>query len=70
MSRYSLFPALQGTEAVVKSADTESGSLIVCMPEQRNVFGRVFGGFLMRHAYELGKGSVDTRQFEDRIDGF
>ncbi|XP_012943834.1 acyl-coenzyme A thioesterase 9, mitochondrial, partial [Aplysia californica] len=28
-------------------------SLIVCHPEQRNLYNKIFGGFLMRKAYEL-----------------
>ncbi|XP_035567830.1 acyl-coenzyme A thioesterase 9, mitochondrial isoform X1 [Canis lupus baileyi] len=29
-------------------------SLEVCHPQERNIFNRIFGGFLMRKAYELG----------------
>ncbi|XP_058147980.1 acyl-coenzyme A thioesterase 9, mitochondrial isoform X2 [Dasypus novemcinctus] len=29
-------------------------SLEICHPEKRNIFNRIFGGFLMRKAYELG----------------
>ncbi|KAG7264955.1 hypothetical protein CRUP_034273 [Coryphaenoides rupestris] len=28
--------------------------LEVCFPQERNIFNRIFGGFLMRKAYELG----------------
>lgn len=26
----------------------------MCQPQQRNMHGRIFGGFLMRRAFELG----------------
>ncbi|XP_045711919.1 acyl-coenzyme A thioesterase 9, mitochondrial isoform X2 [Phyllostomus hastatus] len=29
-------------------------SLEICHPQERNIFNRIFGGFLMRKAYELG----------------
>ncbi|XP_057575247.1 acyl-coenzyme A thioesterase 9, mitochondrial isoform X3 [Hippopotamus amphibius kiboko] len=29
-------------------------SLDICHPQERNIFNRIFGGFLMRRAYELG----------------
>uniref|UniRef100_A0A8B9WVP3 Acyl-CoA thioesterase 9 n=2 Tax=Bos mutus grunniens TaxID=30521 RepID=A0A8B9WVP3_BOSMU len=29
-------------------------SLDICHPQERNIFNRIFGGFLMRKAYELG----------------
>ncbi|KAH0624739.1 hypothetical protein JD844_032494 [Phrynosoma platyrhinos] len=34
--------------------DTSLKSLEICHPEKRNIFNRIFGGFLMRKAYELG----------------
>jgi acyl-coenzyme A thioesterase 9 len=33
--------------------DTKLKSLDICHPQERNVFNRIFGGFLMRKAYEL-----------------
>ncbi|XP_073920447.1 acyl-coenzyme A thioesterase 9, mitochondrial isoform X2 [Castor canadensis] len=33
--------------------DTKLKSLEVCHPQERNIFNRIFGGFLMRKAYEL-----------------
>ncbi|BBN07940.1 acyl-coenzyme A thioesterase 9 [Marchantia polymorpha subsp. ruderalis] len=33
--------------------DTRLENAIVCQPQQRNMHGRIFGGFLMRRAYEL-----------------
>ena len=29
-------------------------NLIICHPEERNMYNKIFGGFLMRQAYELG----------------
>ncbi|XP_045623522.1 acyl-coenzyme A thioesterase 9, mitochondrial isoform X1 [Procambarus clarkii] len=34
--------------------DTKLKNLIICHPEHRNRFKKVFGGFIMRQAYELG----------------
>ncbi|KAM4631653.1 acyl-coenzyme A thioesterase 9, mitochondrial-like [Discoglossus pictus] len=34
--------------------DTKLKGLEICQPQQRNIFNRIFGGFLMRKAYELG----------------
>ncbi|XP_036603406.1 acyl-coenzyme A thioesterase 9, mitochondrial [Trichosurus vulpecula] len=34
--------------------DTKLKSLQICHPEERNIFNRIFGGFLMRKAFELG----------------
>uniref|UniRef100_A0A8I6A6Q0 Acyl-CoA thioesterase 9 n=1 Tax=Rattus norvegicus TaxID=10116 RepID=A0A8I6A6Q0_RAT len=33
--------------------DTKLKSLDICHPQERNIFNRIFGGFLMRKAYEL-----------------
>ncbi|KAM4795760.1 acyl-coenzyme A thioesterase 9, mitochondrial-like [Rhinophrynus dorsalis] len=33
--------------------DAKFKSLEICHPQQRNIFNRIFGGFLMRKAYEL-----------------
>ncbi|KAH9503390.1 Helicase SKI2W [Bulinus truncatus] len=33
--------------------DTIKKSLLICHPEQRNLYNKTFGGFLMRMAYEL-----------------
>ncbi|XP_075395033.1 acyl-coenzyme A thioesterase 9, mitochondrial [Tenrec ecaudatus] len=33
--------------------DSKLKSLQVCHPQERNIFNRIFGGFLMRKAYEL-----------------
>ncbi|KDD73141.1 hypothetical protein H632_c2492p0 [Helicosporidium sp. ATCC 50920] len=45
-------PALCGQRALLSPA-TEVRSAFVCQPQQRNIHGRVFGGLLMRRAYEL-----------------
>ncbi|XP_076869548.1 acyl-coenzyme A thioesterase 9, mitochondrial-like isoform X3 [Brachyhypopomus gauderio] len=34
--------------------DAKMKGLEICHPEERNIFNRIFGGFLMRKAYELG----------------
>ncbi|CAL8313163.1 unnamed protein product [Merluccius merluccius] len=34
--------------------DAKLKGLEVCFPQERNIFNRIFGGFLMRKAYELG----------------
>ncbi|XP_062982546.1 acyl-coenzyme A thioesterase 9, mitochondrial isoform X3 [Elgaria multicarinata webbii] len=34
--------------------DTALKGLEICHPQERNIFNRIFGGFLMRKAYELG----------------
>ena len=33
--------------------DTRLKNVIICFPEQRNLYNKIFGGFLMRQAYEL-----------------
>lgn len=33
--------------------DTKLKNVIICHPEQRNLYNKIFGGFLMRQAYEL-----------------
>ncbi|RUS74869.1 hypothetical protein EGW08_017357, partial [Elysia chlorotica] len=40
-------------ENTVWMEDTILKSLIICHPEQRNLYNKIFGGFLMRGAYEL-----------------
>ncbi|XP_060090062.1 acyl-coenzyme A thioesterase 9, mitochondrial isoform X3 [Heteronotia binoei] len=34
--------------------DAKLKGLEICQPQERNIFNRIFGGFLMRKAYELG----------------
>ncbi|KAL3154228.1 hypothetical protein ABBQ32_013731 [Trebouxia sp. C0010 RCD-2024] len=38
--------------------DTAMQNTFVCQPQQRNIHGRVFGGFIMRRAYELAFAST------------
>ena len=33
--------------------DAELKNLIVCQPDNRNKYNKIFGGFIMRQAYEL-----------------
>ena len=33
--------------------DSKLKNVIVCFPEQRNLYNKIFGGFLMRQAFEL-----------------
>ena len=33
--------------------DTAASNSLICQPQQRNTAGRIFGGFLMRRAFEL-----------------
>eukprot|EP00775_Hariotina_reticulata_P006239 gene6239-6476_t len=37
----------------IPAADTSLSNAFVCQPQQRNMHGRIFGGFLMRRAFEL-----------------
>lgn len=41
-------------ENSVWMADTKLKNLGICHPEQRNLYSKIFGGYLMRKAYELG----------------
>uniref|UniRef100_A0A672N578 Acyl-coenzyme A thioesterase 9, mitochondrial-like n=1 Tax=Sinocyclocheilus grahami TaxID=75366 RepID=A0A672N578_SINGR len=38
--------------------DAKFKGLEICHPEERNIFNRIFGGFLMRKAYELGRANA------------
>ncbi|KAM4795685.1 acyl-coenzyme A thioesterase 9, mitochondrial [Rhinophrynus dorsalis] len=40
--------------------DAKLKSLEICHPQERNLFTRIFGGFLMRKAYELGWANACT----------
>jgi hypothetical protein len=37
---------------------TRLSNTFTCQPQQRNMYGRIFGGFLMRRAYELAFATV------------
>ncbi|KAM0038037.1 putative thiolester hydrolase [Helianthus debilis subsp. tardiflorus] len=45
-------PALADRDSILIQ-DTCMHNSLVCMPQQRNTHGRIFGGFLMRRAFEL-----------------
>jgi acyl-coenzyme A thioesterase 9 len=45
-------PAL-ADPGVVLIRHTNLENAIICQPQQRNMHGRIFGGFLMRRAFEL-----------------
>jgi acyl-coenzyme A thioesterase 9 len=44
-------PALAQGNAVLMQA-TKLANTFTCQPQQRNMHGRVFGGFLMRWAFQ------------------
>ena len=46
------FPALASTDAILSEA-TRTENIFVAQPQQRNLSGRIFGGFLLRRAFEL-----------------
>ncbi|KAK9832997.1 hypothetical protein WJX74_003894 [Apatococcus lobatus] len=46
-------PALGKGDAMLIN-DTVRENLFVCQPQHQNMHGRIFGGFLMRRAFELG----------------
>ncbi|KAI5670106.1 hypothetical protein M9H77_10470 [Catharanthus roseus] len=45
-------PALADRDSILIK-DTCLQNSLICQPQQRNVHGRIFGGFLMRRAFEL-----------------
>ncbi|KAM6602486.1 hypothetical protein CsatA_022095 [Cannabis sativa] len=45
-------PALADRNSILMK-DTCLENSFICQPQQRNIFGRIFGGFLMRRAVEL-----------------
>ncbi|XP_078152616.1 acyl-coenzyme A thioesterase 2, chloroplastic-like [Carex rostrata] len=45
-------PALADRDSILLR-DTRLENSIVCQPQQRNLHGRIFGGFLMHRAFEL-----------------
>ena len=40
------------------SQDAKLKNLIICQPENRNRFNKIFGGFIMRQAFELAWASA------------
>ncbi|EEF27975.1 acyl-CoA thioesterase, putative [Ricinus communis] len=49
---FSDMPALADRDSILIKDTCHQNSLI-CQPQQRNIHGRIFGGFLMRKAFEL-----------------
>ncbi|CAA0806007.1 Thioesterase/thiol ester dehydrase-isomerase superfamily protein [Striga hermonthica] len=45
-------PALADTDSILLR-DTGLENSLICQPQQRNIHGRIFGGFLMHRAFEL-----------------
>lgn len=45
-------PALADRDSIL-IRDTRLENSLICQPQQRNLHGRIFGGFLMNLAYEL-----------------
>uniref|UniRef100_A0A2P2PKF8 Uncharacterized protein MANES_01G017700 n=1 Tax=Rhizophora mucronata TaxID=61149 RepID=A0A2P2PKF8_RHIMU len=45
-------PALADRDSILIE-DTCLENSLICQPQQRNIHGRIFGGFLMRKAFEL-----------------
>lgn len=45
-------PALADRDSILIQ-DTRHENTFICQPQQRNIHGRIFGGFLMRKAFEL-----------------
>ncbi|XP_010672467.2 acyl-coenzyme A thioesterase 2, chloroplastic isoform X1 [Beta vulgaris subsp. vulgaris] len=52
-------PALADRDSIL-IRDTCLQSSIICQPQQRNIHGRIFGGFLMRKAFELAFSTAYT----------
>lgn len=49
---FSDMPALADRDSILIK-DTCLQNSFICQPQQRNTYGRIFGGFLMRRAFEL-----------------
>ncbi|KAK7362724.1 hypothetical protein VNO77_04845 [Canavalia gladiata] len=49
---FSDMPALANRNSILMK-DTCLQNSFICQPQQRNIHGRIFGGFLMRRAFEL-----------------
>lgn len=50
-------PGLSAGDALLMD-QTSLSNTFTCQPQQRNIYGRIFGGFLMRRAYELAFATV------------
>uniref|UniRef100_A0A7S0LQL3 HotDog ACOT-type domain-containing protein n=1 Tax=Coccolithus braarudii TaxID=221442 RepID=A0A7S0LQL3_9EUKA len=49
---YLSMPSLAPADAALMRG-TQASNALICQPQQRNTAGRIFGGFLMRRAFEL-----------------
>uniref|UniRef100_A0A0D9XFQ0 HotDog ACOT-type domain-containing protein n=1 Tax=Leersia perrieri TaxID=77586 RepID=A0A0D9XFQ0_9ORYZ len=49
---FSDLPALADRDSILMK-DTRLENSLICQPQQRNLHGRIFGGFLMHRAFEL-----------------
>lgn len=49
---FSDMPALADRNSILLR-DTHLENSLICQPQQRNIHGRIFGGFLMHRAFEL-----------------
>lgn len=45
-------PALAPTDALLMH-ETALENAFICQPQQKNMYGRIFGGFLMRYGVEV-----------------
>ena len=52
-------PALSDRDSIL-IRDTCLQSSLICHPQQRNIHGRIFGGYLMRKAFELAFATAYT----------
>ncbi|KFK31266.1 hypothetical protein AALP_AA6G090200 [Arabis alpina] len=52
-------PALADRDSILIK-DTYHENSLICQPQQRNIHGRIFGGFLMRKAFELAFSNAYT----------
>ena len=50
-------------ENTVWFEDAKWKNLIVCQPEHRNRFNKIFGGFIMRQAFELAWANTYTFRY-------
>eukprot|EP01124_Arcella_intermedia_P023242 TRINITY_DN3643_c0_g1_i2.p1 TRINITY_DN3643_c0_g1~~TRINITY_DN3643_c0_g1_i2.p1 ORF type:complete len:444 (-),score=53.79 TRINITY_DN3643_c0_g1_i2:168-1499(-) len=50
-------PALANGESILVSS-TKLSNAFICHRQQRNIYGRIFGGFLMRKAFELASATA------------
>ncbi|XP_076956630.1 acyl-coenzyme A thioesterase 2, chloroplastic-like [Bidens hawaiensis] len=56
---FSDMPALADRDSILLK-DTRLENSLICQPQQRNIHGRIFGGFLMHRAFELAFSTAYT----------